>query len=457
MGKIRFLFALWLAKLSKPALKITGHGGTNFPGELALKICPDFLARAAKPEKILGVTGTNGKTTCNNMIIDILEKSGKKVLNNRAGANISSGIATSLVGGVTIFNRQKFDTAVFEIDERSAKRIFPYIQPDYLLITNLFRDSIMRNAHAEYIAKFLTDNIPAKTKLVLNADDLISSGIAPENRRVYFGIDKMDSDITECINKINDMQICPRCSGELIYEYRRYHHIGKARCRDCGFKSPDYDYEASHVNFRDMTMLVSDKEEKCEYPIINDSIFNVYNMVAVIALMRELGMTHQEIRSYMSSVKIVETRFRQEKQGDLTIVMQMAKEKNSLAASRAMDYVGSLPGKKEVILMLNCLTDGSDWPENVCWLYDCDFEFLNSDDITCIIVTGPYASDYELRLLLAGVPKEKITCVKDEFTSAQLLPLVPGENVCIIFGMDQEPVAVKAKDRIFQRAKEASI
>lgn len=43
MGKLRFLFALWMAKLSVPALNITRHNGTDFPGTLALKLCPDFL------------------------------------------------------------------------------------------------------------------------------------------------------------------------------------------------------------------------------------------------------------------------------------------------------------------------------------------------------------------------------------------------------------------------------
>ena len=43
MGKLRFLAALWAAKLSIVALKITRHNGTNFPGVLALRICPDFM------------------------------------------------------------------------------------------------------------------------------------------------------------------------------------------------------------------------------------------------------------------------------------------------------------------------------------------------------------------------------------------------------------------------------
>ena len=74
MGKLRFLLALWLAKLSVPALKITRHNGTDFPGSLALKLCPDFLRYVGKPGTIIAVAGTNGKTTVSNLLTDILEE-----------------------------------------------------------------------------------------------------------------------------------------------------------------------------------------------------------------------------------------------------------------------------------------------------------------------------------------------------------------------------------------------
>ena len=73
MGKLRFLLALWLGKLSIPALKITHHNGTDFPGSLAVRLCPDFLRYVGKPKTIVAVTGTNGKTTVSNMLNDILE------------------------------------------------------------------------------------------------------------------------------------------------------------------------------------------------------------------------------------------------------------------------------------------------------------------------------------------------------------------------------------------------
>ena len=103
MEILRYYIALWAAKLSIVALKITKHNGTNFPGVLALKICPRFLKYAPKPEKIIAVTGTNGKTTTSNMLLDMLTMDGHNVLNNKMGSNINSGIASSLIYGSTIF------------------------------------------------------------------------------------------------------------------------------------------------------------------------------------------------------------------------------------------------------------------------------------------------------------------------------------------------------------------
>ncbi len=105
---------------------------------------------------------------------------------------------------------------MLEIDERSSKRIYPYVKPDLLVITNLFRDSPMRNAHPQYIADFIESAVSKTTKLILNADDLISSGICPDNPRVYFALDRLPTDVTVCINLINDVQICPVCRGELV-------------------------------------------------------------------------------------------------------------------------------------------------------------------------------------------------------------------------------------------------
>ena len=94
MASIRFHVALAAAKISKVVIRLLGRNATHTPGVIALKICPDFLAQAPKAPLTICVTGTNGKTTCSNMITDILEKDGRRVVSNRTGSNIVPGCVT---------------------------------------------------------------------------------------------------------------------------------------------------------------------------------------------------------------------------------------------------------------------------------------------------------------------------------------------------------------------------
>ncbi|MEI3128686.1 MAG: hypothetical protein V8T09_05780 [Oscillospiraceae bacterium] len=128
--------------------------------------------------------------------------------------------------------------------------------------------------------------------------------MAPENQRVYFGIDRLPTDVTECENLLNDMRICPRCAGKLRYEYRRYHHIGRAVCESCGFHSPDCDYLATKVDTAAHTMCIREAGQEYPYTLITDSLHNIYNTVTVIAALRQLGYDHGTIARRMAEVKI---------------------------------------------------------------------------------------------------------------------------------------------------------
>lgn len=447
---LRFLISLWAAKLSIPLLKVTKHNGTDFPGSLALKICPKFLHFVEKPKKIIAVTGTNGKTTLSNLLIDVLEQNSKKILHNREGSNIISGISTAFIKNCNFTGKIKnCDLAVLEVDERSSARIYKYLTPTCIVVTNLFRDSIMRNAHPEYIANFMTNSIPAESKLILNADDLISCSIAKKNDRIYFGMSKLDSDVTECENLLNDMRICPICSGKLEYQYRKYHHIGKATCCDCGFTSPDADFLAHDVNFDNMTMYVSERNhEDISCKLISDSIFNVYNMIAAIATLRQIGLSYENIIAPLENAKIISTRYSREQIGNIGIIMQMTKDKNALACSRNFDYIRKQPGKKELFLMMNCIGVSKTWSENPSWMYDTDFEFIIQDDVTQYVCAGARAYDYKLRLLLAGAPEKKISVNTNEFEALKLLNLKDGEDIYILYGVDGVPLAFKVKEKL---------
>lgn len=450
---LRFYIAFYVAKLTRLLLNICRRNGTQVPGKVALVICPDFLKYIAKPEKIIAITGTNGKTTVSNLLDDSLEKAGMKVINNRLGGNILSGICVSFLMGTGFTNKSKADIAVIEMDERSSLKVLPNMKPTYLLCTNLFRDSIRRNAHPEFIFDIINKAIPEDTKLILNADDLISSQLGTEkNEKTYFSIDKLSTDLTESINIINDVRICPKCSSKLKYNYVRYHHIGNAYCPNCNFKSPDSDYRITKVDYENKLIEVDANGNKSSYKMLSDSIFNLYNMIAVITALDKLGIEKDKVKEIIDNEQIAETRYKKEEINGINIIKHLAKGQNPIACSCVFDYIKKEPGKKEIVLLIYDYFDAKETSESIIWLYDCDFEFLNDDSIDKIVIGGPRCEDFYLRLLIAGVPKEKLVYFNDTNETVDGLSLEKGKDVYVLYDVYTDKVANdvcnKIKDKI---------
>lgn len=411
--------------------KMLKKANNDRSGLAALKLDGNFLKKVKKPPIIIAVTGTNGKTTTCNILVDILEHQGYKVACNRGGSNYAAGVATALLKSVNIFNQTKCDYLVAEYDEISSEKILPALKPDYLLVNNLTRDSMRRNAHADYVFERINKGIGEETTLILNANDPISSRLGPKNKRIFFEIDKLPTDTKVNHSIINDMAICPQCQHLLKYDYVRYHHIGKVHCPACDFKTPTGDYLVTKIGKTEMTVKHQDKLEK--YALISDSIFNIYNLLGVIALLREMKFSSSVIQNSIKSLKITEIRLKTEKIGNLEIIAHMTKGQNAMATSRVFDYVSGVKGNKEIILMIEDYYDRMDSSETMAWLYDADFEFLKKSDIKRIIVAGVRHQDIVLRLLIAGIPQEKIFSVKNELATVDYLELQNTDKVYILY------------------------
>lgn len=447
MSKIRFYLALYISKVSVIALKILKRNASYMPGKIAIKICPNFLELIDKPKKIIAVTGTNGKTTVCNMINDILIDNGYNVLNNRLGSNLNSGIACSLLINASLKNKIKQEIAVFEVDERSSKLVYKYIKPDYLVCTNLFRDSIKRNANTDYIVDIINSSLPKETTLILNADDLVSCSIGKDNKKIYYGIDKLDTDVEETTNIIKDIKTCPICDTKLKYKYARYHHIGKAYCPSCDFKSPESNFIIKNIDQKRKEIIVKETKKSYKYNIIANSIFNIYNELATITVLRIIGLSATKINNSIKKTKIVETRINEEEINGKRVITHLSKGQNPVAASCVFDYVQNEPGNKAVILIIDDCDDAKNSSENLTWLYDADFELLNNDDIKQIIIGGVRANDYYLRLLYAGVPEEKMIKTINELETTKFID----NNVDVIFILHdiyKYDVALKLKENI---------
>ena len=96
------------------------------------------------------------------------------------------------------------------------------------------------------------------------------------------------------------------------------------------------------------------------------------------------------------------------------IILHLAKAQNPIACSRAFENVRNAPGRKSVLLLLDDRHDAMHTVESKAWLYDTDFEFLNDDSIVQLILVGARHYDTYLRALLADIPENRITHMRNE-------------------------------------------
>ena len=455
MNGLRFSLALAAGKCAQFAMRLLGKKATYLPGKLALRICPDFLSRIGKPDLLIGVTGTNGKTTVSNMLCDLLIGFGEDPVSNRLGSNIDAGAASALLEAAGLSGRCKRKVGVLEMDERSAARIFPAVKPNYLVITNLFRDSMRRNAHPEYIASLLDRYLPVETCLILNADDPISSNVAKLNSRVYFGIDPLPFEPPVRENLVVDARLCPICGEPIQYDFRRYNHIGRAHCESCGWSSPRGDYQLISADRETGLMTVLENDVWHDYRMPADAIYNLYNAVASVAALRTIGYTPEQIAEGMEKLQVVQSRFWQEEIGNWELTEIMAKGLNAVACSRNFDYVANAEGKKAVVLLLDDVFDEKSSSENIAWLYDADFEFLAEEDTVQVLAVGARCLDTRLRLLIAGVPEDRITVVRQAKEAAVALDLTQCGKVFVLYEVYRQNQAVMVRNAIAERMRKA--
>lgn len=453
MKTLRFIIALWAAKASIIALKLLRRNATHYPGVIAIKLCPDFLQRLQKPATIIGITGTNGKTTVANLVTDLLTDQGQKVLSNRMGGNILGGITTVLIRGVSLWGRCQYPIAVLEMDERSSRLVLPFVQPDYLVCTNLFRDSFKRNAHSEYIQAILKNGIPEKTKLILNGDDLIACGLKKKNDCFYFSVAPLAGEKQITDNIIKDIAACPVCDHTLLYDFCRYNHVGQVHCPSCGLTSPTPDVQTIDVNRETDKMTVLIHGNPYTFPLPGHNITDIYNTTAAIALLTRLSVPPVKIADSLTRCGIVKSRFDCTKIGNKQVVMNLAKGQNPIACSRVFDYIRNVPGNKAVLILIDDYFDAAHSSENIAWLYEADFEFLNQPDIQQIVIGGVRSQDYRVRLLLAGVPAEKISTYPEEIGAADLVDFQTSETIFILYDVYTIQLAQQAKERLIARMK----
>ena len=241
---------------------------------LALSSC-NFYNNPSKKFKLIGITGTKGKTTTTFMIKEILEKAGKKV-------GLIGTVATYINGNKIgdsdrttpeslelqkLFNKmveEKVEYVVMEVSSQSLKlHRVDGCEFDLVAFTNFSEDHISEKEHPD-----MQDYFQSKLKLFnmcktgfVNIDDLQGNKIPkmfPENDITGYGIDN---------------------SGT--------------------FLAKDITITNSYVDFK---VKITDRNERVKVDI--PGRFTVYNALCAICICKKLGIDAENIKTALEKIKV---------------------------------------------------------------------------------------------------------------------------------------------------------
>ena len=407
MDKLRFYMALWLAKLSRPVLKLTRHKGTSFPGELALRICPAFLQYIRMPEQIIAVTGSNGKTSTVAMIAAILTAAGRQVVYNKEGSNQTEGVATLLLSNCSLTGKMRGDVLLLESDERYTKFTFQWFHPTHYVITNLYRDQLTRNGHPEWVYDAIRPSIHPQTHLVLNADDPLVASFAqghdPE-KVTWFGLEENLSSSTEHHGIYHDGGRCPLCHGRMDYSCYHYAHIGHYKCSVCGYSRPDPDFAGTYLDLKNGKLTVNGR---VDLRLAFRRIYNIYNVLAAWAVCTLVGVDEQSIAATISSYALKNGRTIRFTLGAHKGTLLISKHENSVAYDTNLAHIQALNEPCEVMIIVDAISRRY-FTGETSWLWDIDFDRLAVPHVKRVWLCGKYVNDLAMRFDYTGVDPEKI-------------------------------------------------
>jgi len=409
LNNIKLTLALFVAKLTSYAIKFFKFSGTILTGHIMLKFFPDFLnlINTKMDGKKITISGTNGKTTTSGLISHILENENKIVVNNLKGANLLVGITNSIAQAYSqnpIFLDKSPDYFVFETDEGHLQKLYNFIDCDYLVLTNLFNDQSDRFGNVENVANMIRNAISKNKslKLVINADDPITSNLPTENPSIYYGIEEIEFHKQTTQNRNTSDFICPICGEKLTYTKIHYAQQGHFSCQ-CGYKRKNPDYSAKVKIYDNYTELyITHNNETKIFTIKSTELYNVYNNLSAITLALELGC--QNIQNSLNNFKSIfgrsETKLIDNHKTTITLI------KNPAGANAV---VSSLDINSDILLAINDNTgDGHD----ISWLWDVNFESFKTIEGK-LIITGSRAKDVLLRLKYAEIPLSKMELIEN--------------------------------------------
>ncbi len=382
--------------------------GSTWPGHIALILNKNFIRDTLTTSKIILIAGTNGKTTTGKLIKTILEKSGHRVFQNEAGANLLNGIASSLIQHSNLVGDIKQDFAIFEVDENTLPLALKEITPNYLILLNLFRDQLDRYGEVNTITKkwkAAIENLPTKTTLILNADDpqIAFLGKGYKGNVLYFGLNDPSLGV-KTPQHAADSTFCSNCNQKLFYKTTYFSHLGDWKCTNCGLARP---------GLTEISPL---------FPLAG--VYNRYNTLAATLTAKSIGINQKTTDSALQNFSPAFGRQEILKVNGKKV--QLFLSKNPTSFNESLRTVKELNGKHLLLVLNDRIPDGRD----VSWIWDVDFEQI--DPHGSVSVAGDRVYDMALRLKYADILKQQVYTDLKQAISENLKNIKENETLYIL-------------------------
>ncbi|MGZ7048782.1 MAG: Mur ligase family protein [Methanobacterium sp.] len=295
-------------------------------------ISVDDVLRGCDVDKpVVGITGTNGKTTTTWMLKNILKEAGYKVpehgLDIQGNTELIPPLQARLHGNIAVLEIGTFG------NPNEIKKSAINSKVNIGILTNISRDHLNNSRKFSDYIKCKSEMMEVADTIIFNADDPVIAclelGKKPENS-LFYGIENINSDF----QIYPDERKCPICSTDLQYCIHYLGHLGNYEC-SCGFKRPETHVKAHNINGDEFTLVIGSKEAKVR--LKNGGIHNVYNALAAASGALALNIDFEDIVRGIESFEGVKGRFQEINIGRRIII----------------DYAHNPAGVKAIIQTIN--------------------------------------------------------------------------------------------------------
>jgi UDP-N-acetylmuramyl tripeptide synthase len=409
-----------IAALARRVSRVSGREGGALPGKTLLALSPRALVTLAdrgrkRGRRIVLVSATNGKTTLTALLAEMLTAQGLEVVHNVTGANLRSGIATTLLQA-----GRRGDVAVLETDEATLPLVAPDLQPDVILLGNLFRDQLDRFGELEVLADRWRDTLAAldsaAVTVVYNTDDPLISELVHDHVEsairdgrassvVPFGLS--DHGVGQPgLPHAADSRFCRRCGHSLEYECSWVGHLGDWRCEHCGARPEPAQVYADQIELDglaatklEVTFGRDEAASSIHVRLPIPGLYNVYNAVGALAAAETLGVAHETMTTAIATAAPAFGRFeRIPVPGGGTITLLLVKNPTGLNEVVRTLVASGVDTTATLFALNDEIADGRD----TSWVWDADVEPL-LQRAGAMVVTGERAAEFGLRAVYGGL------------------------------------------------------